>query len=145
MSIYTNVLVAIDLRVTHDVYTIERAVKLSEKLKCKTMRFIHVMEPLYGYGAIEGNTLVEMEMKIATDARRSFYDLVSRYDITEEQLIIETGNPKKIIVEQAKMLGVDLVIVGGHTVSGMRTLVGSTATGVINHAHCDVLTIRTAD
>ncbi|MGE3317831.1 MAG: universal stress protein [Candidatus Berkiella sp.] len=145
MSIYTNVLVAVDLRVTHDVYTIERAIELSKKLKCQSLRFIHVMEPLYGYGAIEGNTLVELEMKIATDARQSFYDLVSRYDITQEQLIIETGNPKVVIVDQAKALDIDLLIVGGHALSGLRTIVGSTATGVINHAHCDVLTIRTAN
>lgn len=144
MSIYTNVLVAVDLRVTHDVYTLERAIELSKKLKAQTLRFIHVMEPLYGYGAIEGNTLVELEKKIATDARQSFYDLVSRYDITQDQLIIETGNPKMVIVDEAKRLGVDLVIVGGHNVSGLRTIIGSTASGVINHAHCDVLTIRTA-
>jgi len=142
MAIYKSILVAVDLRVTHDVYTISKAIELSKRFNAK-LHFIHVMEKIYGYGAIEGTVLVEMERKMAEDVRESFYDLVSRYEISAEQLIVTSGSPKQEIVEEAKKHHVDLIIVGAHDSSGLEFIVGSTATGVINQAHCDVLTIRT--
>jgi universal stress protein A len=144
MSIYTNILVAVDLRVTHDVYTISRSIEISQQLNAD-IQFIHVMEAIHGYGAFEGQVLIDMERKIAEGVRKSFYDLVSGYEMAEDQLIIETGSPKQVIVEQAKKLNVDLIIVGAHSDATFRNLAGSTANGVINSAHCDVLTIRTAE
>lgn len=144
MSIYNHILVAVDLRVTHDVYTISKAIELSKKFKSK-LHFIHVMDAIHGYGAIEGDVLAEMERKMAEDARKSFYDLVSRYEIAVEQLIITTGSPKQVIVDEAKKHKIDLIIVGAHDTTGLNLLVGSTASGVINQAHCDVLTIRTVE
>lgn len=144
MPIYNNILVAVDLRVTHDTYTISRAVEIARKEKSK-LHFIHVMETLHGYGAIEGDVLLEMERKMADDARKSFFDVVSNYGITNEQLIITSGSPKQVIVEHAKKLKADLIIVGGHDNSGTRIFVGSTASGVISQAHCDVLTIHTVE
>ncbi len=142
MPIYNNILVAIDLRVTHDAYTISRAVDIAKNTKAK-LHFIHVMETLHGYGAVEGDVLIDMERKMADDARKSFFDVVSNYGIKNEQLIIASGSPKQVIVEQAKKMNVDLIIVGGHDNSGMQIFVGSTASGVISQAHCDVLTIHT--
>lgn len=142
MAIYKNILVALDLRVTHDVYTISRAIELSKSFNAK-LYFIHVMEKIYGYGAIEGNVLVEMEKSMAEDVRKSFYDLVSRYDIGAEQLIVTSGSAKDEIVEEAKKHHVDLIIIGAHDSTVLERITGSTATGVINNARCDVLTIRT--
>ena len=144
MATYTSILVAVDLRVTHDVYTISKALELSKMFNAK-LHFIHVMEKLFGYGTVEGNVLVEMERQMAEDARKSFYDLVSRYEITAEQLIIVSGSAKQMIVEEAKKIQADLIVVGAHAQTGLNMLVGSTASGVINQAHCDVLTIRTVE
>lgn len=144
MATYTSILVAVDLRVTHDVYTISKAIELSKLFNAK-LHFIHVMEKLYGYGTIEGNVLIEMERQMAEDVRKSFYDLVSRYEVEAEQLIIASGSPKLLIVEEAKKIQADLIIVGGHDKTGLSMLVGSTASGVITQAHCDVLTIRTVE
>ncbi len=144
MSIYKKILLAIDLRVTHDEYTISRAVELAKKTNA-TLSIIHVMEPIYSYGSIQGQTIVEWERKIIEDARTAFKDLVSGYDISPDELTIVTGSPKAVITEQAKKLKVDLIIVGAHTKHGIQVLLGSTANGVINQAHCDVLVIRTQE
>jgi universal stress protein A len=142
MSVYTNILLALDLRVTHDVYTIQRAVALAKESNA-TLNIIHVMEPIYTYGTSKNETILEIEKNIANDARRVFEDLISGYNLSSDQLILETGSPKLVIVERAKKLNIDLIIVGSHTVSKFDRLLGSTANGVINHAHCDVLAIRT--
>jgi universal stress protein A len=144
MGIFKNILLAVDLRVKHDASTISRAVALSKKLKA-TLHIIHVMEPIYGYGAVEGQILIEMEKNILDDIRKTFHDLASGYAISSDKLIIEIGSPKHIIVEQAKKLKVDLIIVGAHSKHGLNTVLGSTANAVINQAHCDVLTIRTLE
>jgi universal stress protein A len=142
MSIYTNILLAVDLRVTHDVYTIERAVKFAKSSKA-TLYIIHVMEPIHGYGTVKATTILEIEKDMREQAKQAFDDLVSQYDLSSDQLILETGSPKLVIVEQAKRLNVDLIIVGAHSESKINLLLGSTANGVINQAHCDVLAIRT--
>lgn len=144
MSIYNNIVLAVDLRVTHDEYTISRAVDFTKKSNA-TLSIIHVIEPLYGYGAVPGETMVNLEKQIAHDARVAFRDLVSGYDIPAEQLIVEIGSPKFVITEYAKKITADLIIVGAHTKSGLSIFLGSTASGVISQAHCDVLVIRTPE
>jgi nucleotide-binding universal stress UspA family protein len=53
------------------------------------------------------------------------------------------GHPAEQIVETAEELGVDLVIVGRHNGNVVgRLLLGSTSTGVLHRAPCDVLVVR---
>lgn len=52
------------------------------------------------------------------------------------------GAPAPQIVDTAKDIGVDLIVVGSHGKHGLGLLLGSTANGVLHHAECDVLTIR---
>jgi len=55
---------------------------------------------------------------------------------------VEIGNPKAEIVRVASEKDIDLIVIGTHGRHGIGLLLGSTATGVIHHAHCDVLTVR---
>lgn len=144
MATYNKILLAVDLRVTHDVYTISRAIDLAKESKA-SLSIIHVMEPIYAYGSVQGQTMVDLEKKIAMDARKAFQDLASGYDISADKLLLEIGAPKTVIVEVAKKLNVDLIIVGAHSKHGIQALLGSTADGVISQAHCDVLTVRTVE
>ncbi|MBI2790470.1 MAG: universal stress protein [Gammaproteobacteria bacterium] len=144
MTTYKRILLAVDLRVTHDVYTISRAIDLAKESKA-SLNIIHVMEPIYAYGSVQGQTMVDLEKKIAEDARKAFQDLASGYDISADKLLLEIGAPKTVIVEVAKKLNVDLIIVGAHSKHGLQALLGSTADGVISQAHCDVLTVRTVE
>jgi universal stress protein A len=144
MAAYKNILLAVDLRVTHDSYTLSRAVDMAKYWHAK-LHIIHVMEPIYGYGESQGQHFVEIERQLQENARTAFKDLVSSFDIAADQLIIQIGSPKQVIVDQAEKLGIDLVIVGAHSKTGLHKLIGSTASGIINNAHCDVLTVRTVE
>ena len=53
------------------------------------------------------------------------------------------GDPADQIAETAEELGADLVIVGTHNGNVVgRLLLGSTSTGVLHRAPCDVLVVR---
>ncbi len=53
------------------------------------------------------------------------------------------GHPAESIVDEAERGGFDLIVVGTRGHHGIaRFLIGSTATRVVTHAHCDVLVVR---
>jgi nucleotide-binding universal stress UspA family protein len=56
------------------------------------------------------------------------------------------GNPKSVIVEEARRWNADLIVVG-HTGGSRfaRLLRGSVAHSVVTHAHCSVLLIRRSE
>jgi nucleotide-binding universal stress UspA family protein len=53
------------------------------------------------------------------------------------------GHPAESIVDEAERGGFDLIVVGSRGHHGIaRFLIGSTASRVVSHAHCDVLVVR---
>ncbi|MCX6926594.1 MAG: universal stress protein [Verrucomicrobia bacterium] len=53
------------------------------------------------------------------------------------------GDPPFGIVDTAKELGIDLIIISTHGHNGLeRVLLGSTAEKVVRHAGCPVLVVR---
>jgi len=61
----------------------------------------------------------------------------------EAQTIEAVGHPAESIVDEAERGGFGLIVVGHRGHGGVaRFLVGSTATRVVTHAHCDVLVVR---
>ena len=56
---------------------------------------------------------------------------------------IAYGDPRQVLIETARSLGVELVVVGFHAHSGFAQLVaGSVASYVVTHAPCNVLVVR---
>jgi nucleotide-binding universal stress UspA family protein len=61
----------------------------------------------------------------------------------EAAKIEAVGHPAESIVDEAERGGFDLIVVGTRGHHGIaRFLIGSTATRVVTHAHCDVLVVR---
>jgi nucleotide-binding universal stress UspA family protein len=61
----------------------------------------------------------------------------------EAARIEAVGHPAESIVDEADRGKFDLIIVGHRGLHGVqRFLMGSTATRVVTHAHCDVLVVR---
>ena len=52
------------------------------------------------------------------------------------------GSPKQEIVRYAQKIGADLIVLGSHGHYKVTDILGTTATGVLNKANCDVLVIR---
>ena len=66
-------------------------------------------------------------------------------ELPEENQIVRVGRAHYEIIEQAKTLNMDAVVIGSHTPhSGFAHLhlLGSTANAIVQHAHCDVITLR---
>ena len=55
------------------------------------------------------------------------------------ETVMRDGDPHKVIVEEAKEWGADLIVVGSHGYTGIkRLLLGSVAQAVVDHAPCSV-------
>jgi nucleotide-binding universal stress UspA family protein len=56
---------------------------------------------------------------------------------------IVQGDPKSIIIDDAKAWGADLIVLGSHGRKGLeRFLLGSVSEAVLRHAHCSVEIVR---
>jgi general stress protein 26/nucleotide-binding universal stress UspA family protein len=57
--------------------------------------------------------------------------------------VVLHGDPRSVIVEEAKEWGADLIVVGSHGYTGLkRLLLGSVAQSVVGHAPCSVEVVR---
>ena len=57
--------------------------------------------------------------------------------------VVRDGDPRMVIVEEAKEWSVDLIVVGSHGRTGItRWLMGSVAQSVVSHAPCSVEVVR---
>ncbi len=61
----------------------------------------------------------------------------------EFQTEILTGRVKEVIIEEAKKIGADLIVLGSHGYGFLdRVLLGSISDFVVHHAPCSVLVVR---
>ena len=59
------------------------------------------------------------------------------------ETVARDGDPRSVIVDEAKELSADLIIVGSHGYTGLkRWLPGSVARAVVSHAPCSVEVVR---
>jgi nucleotide-binding universal stress UspA family protein len=57
--------------------------------------------------------------------------------------LVESGDPREVIADEAKKLQAELIVMGTHGRRGIsRALIGSVAEGVARTAHCSVLIVR---
>jgi len=64
-------------------------------------------------------------------------------DRVPTKIIVGTGSASSVIVDTAKSIGADLIIIATHGHTGLKhVLLGSTAERVVRYAICPVLTVR---
>ena len=110
---------------------------------------LFVVEPIYYAvpdlaGAAAGTTvgLIEEQRK---SGKRQLERLQARYAKRRIKLrtLLQTGTPYQAIVDSAKSLRADLIVMSTHGRTGMtHLLLGSVAERVVRTASCPVLTIR---
>lgn len=108
---------------------------------------LHVVEPTY-YAELD-QTIPPNFFELQRDLVRSRHEHLDR--IAKEKVtgrvparaVVHLGNPYSVIVETAKAMAVDLIIIATHGHTGLKhALLGSTAERVVRHAPCPVLTVR---
>jgi nucleotide-binding universal stress UspA family protein len=88
---------------------------------------------------------VEVTREIRASAQERLGRLLGSVEGPGEALVVEDP-PSVAVVDSAKRLGADLVVVGASRKSGVgRLLLGSVADAVVREAPCSVLVIRTPD
>ncbi len=138
MSVYKNVLIAID---THAEYepVVKRAMEITDSQA--TLSLIYVHEPFY-YGDMIYAGSVEFEEQVLGHAKEVLQKIGEPLDIPEERRFVETGRPSTQIQAKAEELGSDLIVMGTHGRHGFQLLLGSTANAVLHGVKCDVLAVR---
>jgi universal stress protein A len=83
----------------------------------------------------------EMMEKIREDLGKVIPRPVRQRIRVEE--ILEMGHPHEVIIDRAKDLGVDVIVIATHGRTGLsHFLLGGVAERVIRHAECPVLVVR---
>lgn len=142
MKAYQHILLAVELIPESDKLILHKAKEFASQHHAK-LSIVHVIEHLTNFGAaysIPGGLDVEEEM--ITGAKVELKKLAEHLHVDVEHQIVKAGSAKHIIVDEAKKIKADLIIVGSHGRHGVGLLLGSTANAVIHAAKCDVLAVR---
>jgi universal stress protein A len=145
---YGKILAAVDLTdETADV--LERARELAEHYKAELSLLTVVRTLNQAYGGFDVATLSAdtalIERELVRQAEAHVRSHADRIGVPSERCYIGHGNPAQEIKRQAEAVGTELIVMGTHGRKGFARLLGSTATGVLHGAPCDVLTVRIKD
>tara|TARA_B110000285_G_scaffold217829_1_gene266637 strand:+ start:4584 stop:5012 length:429 start_codon:yes stop_codon:yes gene_type:complete len=141
MSIYQNILVAIDLNEEANK-VVQKAHHLSLQSGAK-LTLIHVTEPLsYAYGGDIPMDLTVMQTQLHEDAEERMNNFVKQQELSNVDQLLVSGHIETEVHRVAIELSTDLIVVGSHGRHGLALLLGSTSNGILHGATCDVLAVR---
>ncbi len=142
MSIYTHLLVGLDLSPEESLQVSRKAVEMA-KLHNAKLSLLHVIEPVtFAYAGDIPMDLTETQLALEEQAEKRLASFTQQlgYEVSHSKVVI--GQTAAELRETAAGLGADLIIVGSHGRHGLALLLGSTASDVLHGAKCDVLAIR---
>jgi nucleotide-binding universal stress UspA family protein len=121
------------------------AVSLAQEYKTK-LYLLHVRETIPGYVKAEITDMQALEQRIASEEKEALSNVIPQKvkDRISVEEISMAGSPvHHLIVEKAKELGADLIVLATHGRTGLaHVLLGSVAEHVVRHAPCPVFVIR---
>ena len=141
MNDYQCIIAAVDLDPETDSITIARAKGLTNSQNTK-LYLIHAIESLKTYGPYVYPAISEVKKEIWEQHKKKLVMEAKKQGIATNTLIIERGTPNIVIIEQAKKLDADLIVIGAHSRHGLRLLFGSTTDSVLHNTPCDVLAVH---
>lgn len=142
MSDYQRILVAIDFSDETD-FVLDRALAMLTGSPAK-LSLIHVVD--YSPYLIPSDTPLpvdfDLEDQFLAKAKERLEALAQSKSLSGASLYVESGSPTLEIVRVAQEQAVDLIVIGSHGRHGLQRILGSTASGVLHTAACDVLAVR---
>ena len=138
MTIYKNILLATDL--TDASMEFEKKAKTLAELHGAKLNILCALEPIPvpAYGFIAYANIDSYEEKVTEKLKETGQAL----NIPEANQYFIKDRGKVAIVNLAKELDIDLIVVGSHENVPVFGAVGSTAAAVVNYAPCDVIVLR---
>ncbi|HAT8858704.1 TPA: universal stress protein [Legionella pneumophila subsp. pneumophila] len=137
---YTNILFATDLLNEHSHLT-EKAANIAKQFNAK-LYLLHVIELPTSILIAQGLGFTELANPSKEDAQTVLSLIGESLQIPQEQQFVEIGSVKEHILNKARDLNCQLIIIGSHSATGLPSILGSTAHAVVNHSVCDVLTLK---
>lgn len=137
---YKHIIHPTDLKENHYDLCL-KAAKIATQFNAK-LYLLHVIEPPTMLQLAQGLGFAEFDKPLKDDALAVMRVLGDSLNLPPEQQYVEIGSIKMNVLEKVQQLACDLIILGSHTPSQLPAFLGSTAHAVVNHAPCDVLTLR---
>jgi nucleotide-binding universal stress UspA family protein len=108
---------------------------------------IHVIDPSVVVAPEGGYPAGELIAMAEQDGKRLLAGFSQRASVQSPPLeFIQVGKPATEIVKAAQEWPADLIVIGSHGRGGVqRLLLGSVADGVMRHAKCPVLVVRSEE
>jgi universal stress protein A len=139
---YQCIIAGVDLNPKSDDLTITKAMEMAKIYKAK-LYLVHAVDTLSDYGTSFGYpTLNNVADEISAEHKQQLLAEIKKYNVNPDQLVIGMGSPSTVLLDNAKHLKADLIVVGLHTRHGLSALLGVTAKNIITDANCDVLTVN---
>lgn len=140
MPVYQHILLATDLGEESKIVA-KKASQLAEQFNSK-LSIVHTIEPIPAYGYPE---VTELRSPFIDKVKNEMLQYAKGLNVPEEDLHIEFGSVKATVIKKAEEISADLIIVGSHGRHGLSRLLGSSASGVVHSANCDVFVIRCSE
>lgn len=142
---YKHILYATDFSKA-SLATEKKVAKISAQFDAK-LSVIHVVN--YGSTVWMGGggyfVLAELNEETANDGKKALKACAERMQIDLSNTYSVQGSPKQEIVKYAEQIGADLILLGSHGHYQISDFLGTTATGVLHNAKCDVLVIQSGN
>lgn len=119
----------------------EKAIAIAKQFNAK-LYLLHVIELPASFQLAQGLGFTELANPAKDDAQTVLALIGENFNIPREQQFVEVGSVKEHIFSKVKELNCQLIIIGSHSSSGLHSFLGSTANAAVNHAPCDVITLR---
>jgi universal stress protein A len=141
---YQHLLAAVDFSSGSEAM-MQRTMDLVNRYGAR-LSVIHVVEylPVALDAELMLPPLAGVEEQLMDNARKRLEHLTNSLGADQASQFVELGSTKLEILRVAEAQGVDLIVVGSHGRHGLARMLGSTASAVLQGAHCDVLAVRTA-
>lgn len=112
-------------------------------------RYLHAFQAPFDRSAVRESPerdLAEYRSAFRKQAKAELRKLLDSLGIEAPHVSVHPGDPRGVIVREARRRRADLIALGTHARGGVaRMLLGSVAEGVLELAPCDVLLVRPPD
>lgn len=143
MSDYQHLLVPVDLR-AHSHLVLQRAARMASASGGARITVMHVVEylPLDPVGDTLSPTPVEVTEDLSAQATKRIAQLCDDEDLSDARQLVRVGATQDEIIDVAREIGADLIVIGNHERHGLGVLFSRTEDRVLHQATCDILAVH---
>ncbi len=146
---YSHIVVAVDFS-PHSERAVARALEIARLYKAR-LSLVHTVEhiayPYYDYDMLMSTPydFLDEDQPIHDAAVERLKRIAAELDYPDVQQEVLWGVAKTTVLSYAEAQNADLIVAGSHGRHGIARLMGSTSTGIVGNARCDVTIVRLPD